>query len=76
MREAAAKSREIQDYYSAVTMKSSGDISADPSVRGQEIEEHAVTALVLRNNENRLSLTGGAAPVTEERQEAPEKHDR
>jgi len=24
-----AKSREIQDYYSAVTMKSSGDISAE-----------------------------------------------
>jgi len=30
MREVAAKSREIQDYYSAVTMKSSGDISTDP----------------------------------------------
>jgi len=30
MREVGAKSREIQDYYSAVTMKSSGDISADP----------------------------------------------
>jgi len=29
MREISAKSREIQDYYSAVIMKSSGDISAD-----------------------------------------------
>ena len=32
MREVAAKSREIQDYYYPVTMKSSRDISAD-SVR-------------------------------------------
>jgi len=30
MREVAAKSREIQDYYSAMTVKSSGDISANP----------------------------------------------
>jgi len=30
MREVAGKSREIQDYYSAVPMMSSGDISADP----------------------------------------------
>ena len=33
MREVAARSREIQDYYSAVTMKSSGDISADLNYR-------------------------------------------
>jgi len=31
MRDVADKSREIQDYYSVVTMKSSGEISADPA---------------------------------------------
>jgi len=36
--------------------------------RGQKIEEHAVTDLVLRNNEDRPSLTSDAAPVAEERQ--------
>jgi len=35
MREVAAKSKGIQDYYSAVTMKSSGDISADPVKRAE-----------------------------------------
>ena len=34
MREIAVKSREIQDYYFVVTMKSSGDISADPVRQG------------------------------------------
>ena len=75
MREIAAKSRENQDYYSAVTMKFSGGISAEP-VRGQQIQEHAVTDLVLHNNENRPRWTSGAAPVAEERQEIIEKHDR
>jgi len=55
-------------------MKSSGDISVDPVVRGQKIEEHAVTDLVLRNNENRPILTSGAAPVAEGRQEASSKN--
>jgi len=45
-----------------------------PAVRGQKIEEYAVTDLVLRNNENRPSLTSGAAPVAEERQEASSKN--
>jgi len=47
-------------------MKSSGDISAEP-VRRQEIKEHAVTDLDLRNDENRPSLTSTA--VAEERQD-------
>jgi len=38
-----------------VTVKSSGDISAEP-VTGQKIEENVVTDLDLRNDENRLSL--------------------
>ena len=41
-------------------MKSSGDISAEP-VRGQKFEEHVVTDLNLRNDENRPSLTSCAA---------------
>jgi len=45
-------------------VKSSGDISAKP-VRGQKIEEHVVTDLDLRNDENGPSLTRGA--VAEER---------
>jgi len=55
-------------------MKSSGGISVDPVVTGQKIEEHAVTDLVLRNNENRPILTSGAAPVAEGRQEASSKN--
>jgi len=43
-----------------VAVKSSGDISEEP-VRGQKIEEHVVTDLDLRNNDNRHSLTSGAA---------------
>jgi len=46
----------------------------DPAVRGQKIEEHAVTDLVLRSNENKPSLTSGAAPAAEERQEASSKY--
>jgi len=42
--------------------------------RGQKIDEHAVTDLVLRKNENRPSLTSGAAPVAEERQGASSKN--
>ena len=41
-------------------MKSSGDISAE-LVRGQKIEEHVVTNLDLRYDDNRHSLTSGAA---------------
>ena len=57
-----------------VTVKSSGDISAEP-VRGQKIEEHVVTDLELCNDETRPSLTSGA--VAEECQEvSSKKHDR
>jgi len=53
-----------------VTVKSSGDISAE-SVRGQKIEEHVFTDLDLRNDENR-PLTSSAA--AEERQEVSSKN--
>ena len=49
-----------------MAVKSSRDISAEP-VRGQKIEEHVVTDLDLRNDDNRPNLTSGAA--AEERQE-------
>jgi len=39
-----------------VAVKSTGDISAEP-VRGQKIEEHVVTDLNQRNDENRPTLT-------------------
>jgi len=52
-------------------LASSGDISAEP-VRGQKIEEHVVTDLDLRNEENRPVLTSGAA--AEERQEVSPKN--
>ena len=54
-----------------MTVKSSGDISAEP-VRGQKIEEHVVTDLNVRNDDNRPSLTSGAA--AEERQEVSPKN--
>jgi len=73
MREVATMLIEIQDYYTLETMKSSGDTSAEP-IRGQKIEKHAVTDLVVRNNENRPSLTSGAEHVAEERQEASSKN--
>jgi len=53
-----------------VAVKSSGDISAE-SVRGQKIEEHVVTGCDVRSDDNRPSLTSGAA--AEERQEASSK---
>jgi len=53
--EVAAKLRNIK-----ATLKSNGDISAEP-VRGQKIEEHVVTDLYIRNDENRPSSTSGAA---------------
>jgi len=43
-----------------VAVKSSGDISEEP-VRGQKIEEQVVTNLDVRNDDNRPSLTSGAA---------------
>ena len=52
-------------------MKSSGDISAEPA-RGQKIEEHIVTDLDLRSDENRSSLTSNA--VAEERQDVSSKN--
>jgi len=54
-----------------VAVKSSGDIPAEP-VRGQKIEEHVVTDLDLRNDENRSSLTSGVA--AEERKEVSSKN--
>jgi len=57
--------------YCTVTVKSSGDISREP-IRGQKIEEHVVTDLDVRNDDNRPSLTSGAAP--EERQEVSSKN--
>jgi len=54
-----------------VAVKSSGDFSAEP-VRGQKIEEHVVTDLDVRNDENKPSLTSGA--VAEERQEVSSKN--
>jgi len=63
--EVAGKSGNIQaTIYTAVM--SSRDISAGP-VRGQKNEEHGVTDLDLRNDENKPSLTSGA--VAEKRQE-------
>ena len=53
-----------------MAVKSSGDISAE-LVRGQKIEEHAVTDLDLRNDETRRSLTSSAA---EERQDVSSKN--
>ena len=43
-----------------MAVKSSGDISEEP-VRGQKIEEQVVTNLDVRNDDNRPSLTSGAA---------------
>ena len=56
-------------YYFAVSVKSSGDISAEPA-RGQKVEED-VKDLDLRNDKNRRSLTSSA--VAEERQEISSK---
>jgi len=53
-------------YYCTGAVKSSRYISAK-HVRGQKIEEHVVTDLDLRNDENRPSLTSGA--LAKERQE-------
>jgi len=53
------------------TVRSSGGISAEPA-RGQKIEEHVVTDLDVRNDENRRSLTSGAAAA--ERQEVSSKN--
>jgi len=49
-----------------VAVKSTGDISAEP-VRGQKIEEHVVTDLDVRNDDDRPGLTSGA--VAEEGRE-------
>jgi len=43
-------------------------------VRGDKIDEHAVTDLDLRNDESRCSWTNGAAPVAEELQEESSKN--
>jgi len=45
--------------YISVAVKSRGDISAEPA-SGQNIEEHVVTDLDLRNDENRPSSTSSA----------------
>ena len=54
-----------------MVVKSTGDISAEPA-RGQKIEEHVVTDLNVRNDENRPSLTSSAA--AEDRQEVSLKN--
>ena len=54
-----------------MAVKSRGDISAE-LVRGQKIEEHVVTDVDVRADENRPSLTSGA--VAEERQEVSSKN--
>jgi len=53
-----------------MAVKTSGDISAK-RLRGQKIEEHVSTDLDLCNDENRPSLTSGAA--AEERQDVSSK---
>jgi len=58
-------------YYFTVTVKSSGDISAEP-VRGQKIEDHVVTDLDLRNDKNRPRLTSSA--IAEERHDVKSKN--
>jgi len=54
-----------------VEVQSSGDISAEPVSR-QKIEEHFVTDLDQRNDENRPSSTSSA--VAEERQDVSSKN--
>ena len=54
-----------------MAVKSTGDISAEP-VKGQKIEEHVVTDIDVRNDDNRPSLTSGVA--AEERQEVSSKN--
>jgi len=63
--------RKIQDYYSIVTVKSSGDIFAQP-VRVQKIGDYAVTDLHLRKDSP--SLSSGAAPLVEELQAKSSKN--
>jgi len=53
-----------------VAVKSSGDISAE-RVSGQKIEEHVVTDLDLRNDENKPSSTSSV--VAEERKDVSSK---
>ena len=48
-----------------MAVKSSGDISAE-RVRGQKIEEHVVTNLDVRDDNNRPNLNSGAAEEREE----------
>jgi len=57
-------------YYFTVAVKSSGDISAEP-VKGQKTEEHVVTYLDVRNDDNSPRLISDSA--AEERQEVPSK---
>jgi len=59
-----------KDYFT-VTVKSRGDISAEP-VRGQKIEEHVVTDLDLRHDENSVRST--SSTVAEERQDVSSKN--
>jgi len=68
--EVASQVKKHSSDHFTVAVKSSGDISAE-SVRGQKIEEHVVTDLDLRNDENRPSSTSSA--VAEERQDVSSK---
>jgi len=63
--------KKLSSYYFTAAVKSRGDISAEP-VNGQNIEEHIVTDLDLRNDENRPSLTSSA--VAEERPDVSSKN--
>jgi len=71
MREQEVAAKNHSSDYFTVAVKSRGDISAEP-VRGQKIEEHVVTDLDLRNDENRPGLTSSAA--AEEHQDVSSKN--
>jgi len=60
--EVASQVKKPSSDYFTVAVKSRRDISAEPT-SGQKIEEHVVTDLDLRNDENRPSSTSSA--VTE-----------
>jgi len=64
-RSSSQNKKHSSDYFT-VAVKSSGHISAE-LLSGQKIEEHVVTDLDLRNDENTPSLISSA--VAEERQD-------
>ena len=62
--EVATKSREIQDCYFTVAVKSSGDISEEPE-EDSKARNKLWQSISTHNDENRPSLTSGAATVAE-----------